>query len=430
MPHLIVYSRGGEDVFEEDAISVDPNGASATFQFPSGLDPDIYGLSVANVDSSYQYEYNTFNFLSIAGTQSFSSPVGVAAVYTSTTYTDYQGYDIDGDCEGYSYYNTWTTDSHYPIVTQYGSGTVTVGAASIPVGSNPTAIAVYGSGTSYDSWDDTRCNGGSSYSTFPSSAIVANSGSGTVSILDLNANSVVSTISTGTNPVAIVLSPDQAYAYVANYGSNTVSKIDLNSNSLVGTLSVSAPTSLGFHSDGTLWIGSGGSIVRADAGSMTALGSTGTGGYTVLGLSQATMNNNLVALVSDAGGNLFEHEVDSSALANSQSYSPYRAAAVSTLGTYSIGGSNVRAYSSTLAGSPNPLQLASGALADTQSGGWLAVVPTTVGFVVTDTADHADLFAGTTPGPVTSISVDSMDHVAYIAVPDSNELLSVPLPDR
>jgi YVTN family beta-propeller protein len=56
-------------------------------------------------------------------------------------------------------------------------------------------------------------------------AYVANYGSGTVSVLDLQADAVRQTLTVGTDPDAIATSPGGTKVYVANYGSGTVSVI-------------------------------------------------------------------------------------------------------------------------------------------------------------------------------------------------------------
>ena len=70
---------------------------------------------------------------------------------------------------------------------------------------------------------------------FAYTAYVANSGDGTVSVIDTATNSMIgSPIPVGTTPWAIALTPDELFAYVVNQGSNDVSVIDTATNTVVG----------------------------------------------------------------------------------------------------------------------------------------------------------------------------------------------------
>jgi DNA-binding beta-propeller fold protein YncE len=91
---------------------------------------------------------------------------------------------------------------------------------TIPVGAAPTGIAVI-----------PRLSNGS-VAGKGGFAVVANSGSNTVSILDLtdppNAKEAVPDVTVGTSPNGVAIDPDTGIAIVANTGSNTASAIDLN----------------------------------------------------------------------------------------------------------------------------------------------------------------------------------------------------------
>ena len=75
-------------------------------------------------------------------------------------------------------------------------------------------------------------------------AYVANSGSGTVSVIDTVSNTLIDTdpstpdidpITVGSEPAGISVTPNGAYAYVNNSGDGTVSVIDTASNTLIDT---------------------------------------------------------------------------------------------------------------------------------------------------------------------------------------------------
>jgi YVTN family beta-propeller protein len=70
-------------------------------------------------------------------------------------------------------------------------------------------------------------------------AYVANSGDGTVSVIDTAANAVVGTpIPVGKEPFGVAVTPDGKHAYDANRGSNNVSVIDTATNMVVATVVV------------------------------------------------------------------------------------------------------------------------------------------------------------------------------------------------
>jgi YVTN family beta-propeller protein len=69
-------------------------------------------------------------------------------------------------------------------------------------------------------------------------AFVANSGSGTVSVIDTGTNSVVANVGVGKEPVDVAIAPDGSRAYVVNKGSNTVSVISVATLSVVDNIVV------------------------------------------------------------------------------------------------------------------------------------------------------------------------------------------------
>ena len=112
----------------------------------------------------------------------------------------------------------------YAWITNGGSNSVTVldlvnmqQAATIAVGTNPTAIAV-----------NPRRD----------EVYVTNSGSGTLSVIDGRSNRVVATIGVHRDPQWVDVDPETERAYVANAGSNNVSVIDLAKRREVAAIGV------------------------------------------------------------------------------------------------------------------------------------------------------------------------------------------------
>ena len=67
---------------------------------------------------------------------------------------------------------------------------------------------------------------------------VTNSDDDTVSVIDVATNTVVATVPVGSNPVAVAVTPDGAFAYVTNANDSTVLVIDSTTNTVVATVPV------------------------------------------------------------------------------------------------------------------------------------------------------------------------------------------------
>ena len=82
-------------------------------------------------------------------------------------------------------------------------------------------------------------------------AYVANSGSGTVTVLD-STDSVIATVKVGTNPVAVAQSPEGNRVWVVNAGSDSVTKINTVTNTVTTTIKVGgAPQAGTLSADGS-----------------------------------------------------------------------------------------------------------------------------------------------------------------------------------
>ena len=108
-------------------------------------------------------------------------------------------------------------------VTNSGSDTVSVMNTSnntavntVTVGSYPTGVAITPNG---------------------SFAYVTDNGSNTVSVIKTSTNTVVKTVTVGSTPEGVAITPNGSFAYVVNSGSNTVSVIKTSTNAVVKTVS-------------------------------------------------------------------------------------------------------------------------------------------------------------------------------------------------
>ncbi len=83
-------------------------------------------------------------------------------------------------------------------------------------------------------------------------AYVTNQVSNSVSVIDTATNTVVATITAGSSPIGVAITPDGARAYVANQIAGTVSVINTVSNTVVATITLGgSPFGVAITPDGT-----------------------------------------------------------------------------------------------------------------------------------------------------------------------------------
>ena len=75
-----------------------------------------------------------------------------------------------------------------------------------------------------------------------------------------------------------------------------------------------------------------------------------------------------------------------------------------------------------------PPYLKSSVVITASSGNGIVVTSSPTGFVVLDIVAHTQIMQGTTASPVRGIAVDPLESLAYLTAPDSNSLITVPLP--
>ena len=68
--------------------------------------------------------------------------------------------------------------------------------------------------------------------------LLSNRVSGSVSVISTATNTVTATITVGSDPYGVAVTPDGAYAYVTNANGNTVSVISTSSNTVTATVTV------------------------------------------------------------------------------------------------------------------------------------------------------------------------------------------------
>jgi YVTN family beta-propeller protein len=376
--------------------------------------------------STGEYEFNSWNLYSIASSQSIAgNPFGVSVAGQTDTVTickAYPGNPPVEKCTTSSSYNT------FPVVSLYSNNQVLIGGTAVGVGLSPTAVAAYPSAPV------TRTLGlvTNTYSG-TTRALVANSGSNTVSILDLVNKAVLYNVTVGNQPVALAASSDGSTAYVANYKDNTVTKVNLNSGTTTATIAVGGhPTSVALTSAGILWVGGVGFLTQINTQNMSVVGTESVSGKTIVSLGYSDAYNELAVSSVDTSGNVYVEEATPDTFHAGGTYAPVASQAVSTVGTYlnPVTNKNVQGYTATLAKAAPVLINTNqpGAPPLVVQDGWAVITATPTGFTITDVSGNQVLISQTTPSPITAIAVDSKLSVAYLATPDSNTLLAVPLP--
>jgi len=240
-----------------------------------------------------------------------------------------------------------------------------------------------------------------------------------VSIVDLVAQSTTATLAVGTQPMALALNSGATKAYVANYGSGTVSEIDLSTLAVTRTATVgTAPQSIAIDPSGSsLWVGGAGYLKKVDLGTFGIISTQVVSGA-VTSLAASTQLNELayttVSGCCSTGSNYAAAELQ---LASMSALAPHAVSAASPYAAYTMNG--------TL---PSPAVIPGATQVSAQFGNSFAASATPTGFVIYELVNHQEIMSGTTATPVRGIASDPNNWVAYFAVPDSNQLITVPLP--
>jgi YVTN family beta-propeller protein len=402
------------------ATSVSPDGNSATFPFPklgdgNPLPAGYYGFNIWNQSNPGKFDDMGMGFFAIGSNDtSETTPFGVDAANVTVS---------SRNCVvvgGRIYCSGGTSTTPYPILTLSSPGQVTFKGRSVGVGSQPVAVRGYAVTT----FTTSLSNGGWVRTTEPSRAIVANFGSNTVSIVDLYNYAVVQTISVGTEPTAIALNQNQTKAYVANYGSATVSEIDLSTNTQTRVAGVGGqPEALAVDPSGTaLWVGGLNYILKLDLGTFTVGQSFSVSGQ-VTSLAVSAGQNSLVYTTIATSGGSTTFQAQQASLSSGAVQRAYAQQTISSSSPYA----QIITTGGPAPGAPGWL-MPSGALVSSNYGNSAVVVGTPTGFAVIDLIRQMDLLDGTTPTPVRGIATVPTQGIAYLTAPDSNSVISVPLP--
>ena len=426
LPRLELSSIKANGVLSyTQALSVATNGTSATFQFPpnssgSSLSTGLYGYVLQNQSSPGVYTDVGGDALAIGSATTLTAPYGVDAINKSVfTEVCTGGTDVDLPASPFSSpilppptCNSSTFSSILPLVTLVNSAELNYSGSSFTVGTQPTAVKAYHNGFTTTGTPGT---GVYTRTTQPTLALVANTGSNTVSIVSLlPATGVTATITVGTQPVAILIDSTGTYAYIANMGSGTVSQINLSTHAVVGTATVgSTPTSLAMDPSATaFWVGGLNYISKVTISSLAVATTYPITGQ-VTSLSVSSGQNSYV--YTSVNGTTF-----TGAHAELSSGKPHT--------DYQVGlGAEVEKLSSSSGTLPTWLNIG-GPLVSASYGNRYIVEGTPTGFAVLDLVVNKVMMQGTTSAPIVGIAVDAQQGTAYATETNSNTLLSIPLP--
>lgn len=328
------------------ASSVSSDSKSATFPLPTSLGANSYGLVTENHISGGAYQDNGVSLFAIGSAQSQAgAPFGVAVAGISDEWADRDTCDRS-QTGGTNY-------SSFPVLSLYSENEVLAGGYAISVGTGPNAVTAYaGPNVVQSSSDD--CGSYRDIYSGANRAIVTNSGSNTVTLLDLVNYVSLGNVTVGNQPVAVVVSSNGDDAYVANYGDSTITRVALTSGNAATTIAVGGkPTSVALSANGTLWVGGAGFVTEVNTANMTVT-ATETSSKTIVALGYSDEVGQIVATATDSSGNVYADQLNPASVTAGGTYTPVHSALVSTLGTHlnTRTQAEVRSFTDTLASSP------------------------------------------------------------------------------
>lgn len=418
MPMLRIYGNDNAGpVVVETATSISSDGMHATFPYPlvngQVLPPDLYSWVLINQGpSGHELAGNDFMAIGKADTTDYSDPFGVAAL---TFAQSGQSCRLEaGNPERVVCTPQPSILEHYPIVTEYDMGQVKFNGNTMDVGSNPTVVRAYNVTTNRE---NIGSFGGYISTTQAQDAIITNTGSNTVSVLDLPTKTTVATIPVGTEPVDVQVSPDNSTAYVVNYASKTLSVISLASNTVTNTVSLpGSPTSISLDDNGHAWIGGVGFIDEVNLSNLSVVSSKQTSD-TITGLAFSSGQNQLLTSIAPTSTST----LTGAFFKPSSSYT--QSATISGSGAYSDYQNSILGSQLTL-----PSELSTGVLISSKMNNLFGVTASGSNINVVELYTGKTLLTGEAPGVIRGMAVGADDGVVYLTVPSSNEVISVDIP--
>jgi YVTN family beta-propeller protein len=392
-------------------------GSSATFPFPtqsngSPLAEGFYALVNTNVASGGNAVWVDSSYLAVGGSTTLSNAFGVDAGDASTSVETCIVIESRTYCSVAP-----TTYAPKPIFTQYYANEVSYGGTAIAVGTQPVAVKLYGSylKTTTSGYPPTTIY---TRTTSPANAIVVNSGSSSVSIVNLQTNTQSKNIAVGAQPMAVALNSAATYAYVPSYGVGTLSEINLSTQAVSRTVTI-APGLLSVAMDPSgsyVWVGGANYLYKVNLSTFALASSVPVSG-SVTSLAASNAQNELVyTLVQSCCSASSAYAANELLLSNLSTPGTYAHAAASPYAAYTMNG--------TL---PTAAVIPTATAVSAQFSNGMGASATPTGFVIYDLIGHQQIMTGTTPTPVRGIAADPNSLFAYFTLPDSNEYIVVPL---
>jgi YVTN family beta-propeller protein len=414
MPQLLVFNSVLALAATVNASSVASGGTSATFPFPSLSSGGMYMLAVKNLGASGAFSVVDTTYLNVGTTTALAGAFGIDAGDAT------QVWQI---CNNNNCTEKYTDTYPLNIVTQYYADQVAYTypyeadgiykTVEIPVGSMPVAVKLYGSYQETCGAPRVVCTMNA-----PTNAIVVNSGSNTVSVINLKTDSSTA-INVGTKPMSVILNSASTFAYVSNYTSGTLSEINLSTLAVSRTATVGAGLlSVAMDPSGSyVWVGGSNYLYEVSLSSFSVVKSVAVSG-SVTSLAASNAQNELVyTLVENCCSSSSSYVANELQLSNLNTPGSYANAAATPYAPYTMNGTLPSAATSPTA-----------TTVSAQFGNGVAASSTPTGFVIYDVVSHQQLMTGSTPTPVRGIASDPANTVVYFTVPDSNEYISVPMP--
>jgi YVTN family beta-propeller protein len=432
------------------AISVGPNGSSATFPYPTqsngaSLPAGAYITTITTDPSNGPQTTNGMEPFYIGHddtsfTGAFGSAIATPTKVTTVT-TGTKG--EFGECLNPKTTTTTTGGNPLPLVTLLTQNELAIGSMSNlrQVGANPTVVlafhdipesvntGLFGPGGS--------CNTTLTFYSGAQSALVVNTGGNSISIVEVGSYLYPSgTVSVGNQPVAAAINPAETMAYIANYQDGTVSEVSLSTLSQTRTIAVMAhPSSVTFDNNGNLWVGGQGSLMNINISNWAVASTTAIDG-TVNGMSYDAQQSSLVQTVLQNGsaaappnnGSTMSAQVSFSAspLVSYTTQSNFNLSTMSASAPVPIFSDNAIYTNSSIA----PYLAFAGQTAFspaiyTSSNGDLTATATGTTFTISVISTGQVLIQGTLPYPARSVTLSP--NMVYFTMPESNSLVSMPI---
>jgi hypothetical protein len=434
---ILVYDSTGSPVTttSSNSTATSISGNTVIFPFPQpsaggALPIGMYGTVVTGLPERGCPTCNNSDlggegyFIIGSPNSNYVQPFGVAAGDLSVVSTNCQPTYTsgpDGVIVGPVICQTSTSETPYPIVTSLSGGNITVnGGSTVAVGTSPVEVVAYG--TSSTSTTTTQSNGGSVSIDRSGTgyALVVNNGSKNISIVNLITDSNVATVAVGNSPDAAVVDAANAYAYVVNYADSTATKASLSTYKAVETFSVVPnPTSVSIDGSGNLWVGGNGYI-----------GEYNTSTYAQIQKTQVTGIVNSIA-ISSGQSKVLTSIVQPISTSNPSPLSQVGSGAIGADVAPAVqvsGSGNPYTASTVVKALPSPFLLGGGTVVSANYGNNLSISATPGGFVVQDVYTGDILASGTTAAPIRAIAVDQTFGYAYMTIPDTNTVITFPMP--